>query len=73
MANQIAAHFRHHPSCRAATEVADHIRSFWTPAMIETLMERSQTGSHMDATVIAALRQLCSEDNASVNSRRNAS
>jgi formate dehydrogenase subunit delta len=37
MANQIAANFAHHPADQAASEVAAHIKSFWTPAMREDL------------------------------------
>ena len=42
MANDIAAFFASQPGNRAAG-VADHIRSFWTPAM------RRQMYQHMDS------------------------
>ena len=56
MANQIAANFRHHPDDQAAGEVAAHLRSFWTPWMLERLdAVVAAGGAGLDPLVVAAL------------------
>ncbi|MHB1929096.1 MAG: formate dehydrogenase subunit delta [Acidimicrobiales bacterium] len=59
MANQIAANFAHHPDGQAAGEVANHLRSFWTPWMIDRL-ERfvDAGGGGVDAVVVDAVARL---------------
>ena len=55
MANQIAANFRHHPDDQAAGEVAAHLRSFWTPWMLERLASVIAAGGEgIDPLVVAA-------------------
>ena len=39
MANQIAANVGHLPADEAAHAVATHLRSFWTPAMRQDLID----------------------------------
>ena len=39
MANQIAANVAHLPAPEAADAVATHLRSFWTPAMRQDLID----------------------------------
>ncbi|MGD0084047.1 MAG: formate dehydrogenase subunit delta [Acidimicrobiales bacterium] len=64
MANQIAGNFAHHPVEQAATEVASHLRSFWTPSMLRDLTALAAGGSGsdgsepLDPVVIAAVRLL---------------
>ncbi|MDA8286792.1 MAG: formate dehydrogenase subunit delta [Actinomycetota bacterium] len=55
MANQIAANFRHHPDDQAAAEVANHLRSFWTPWMLERLERLVDSGGEgLDPLVVRA-------------------
>lgn len=42
MANQIAAFFRAYPETEAIAGIRDHIMSFWTPRMRETLLARME-------------------------------
>ncbi len=63
MANQIAGNFAHHPAEQAAAEVADHLRSFWTPLMLRDLSAAaSELGpdgaASLDPIVTAAVRLL---------------
>ena len=44
MANQIAAFFATQPRGDAATAVADHLRSFWTPTMRARFITLKQEG-----------------------------
>ncbi len=56
MANQIAANFRHHPDAQAADEIAAHLRSFWTPWMLERLGAVVAAGGEgLDPLVVAAV------------------
>ena len=45
MANDIAAHFGHLNTDRAAAAVADHIGKFWDPRMKQRLFELIATGA----------------------------
>ncbi len=59
MANQIAANFRHHPDERAAGEVAEHLRSFWTPWMLGRLEGVVDAGGEgLDPLVLQAVARL---------------
>lgn len=61
MANQIAANFRHHPDGQAAGEIAEHLRSFWTPWMLERLDAVVAAGGEgLDPLVVAAAGLLAS-------------
>jgi formate dehydrogenase subunit delta len=61
MANQIAANFRHHPDDQAAGEIADHLRSFWTPWMLGRLLQVVDGGGEgLDPLVVAAAGLLAS-------------
>lgn len=59
MANQIAGNFAHHPPERAAAEVAEHLRSFWTPTMLHELTTATLGGPDghvpLDPVVTAAV------------------
>ena len=46
MANQIAAFFATQPGDEAALRVADHLTSFWTPAMRRDLVAHAEAGAH---------------------------
>ncbi len=60
MANQIARNLRLDDNPVAA--VADHIRAFWNPRMIETLA--SQQAAALDPVAAQALAQLASRADA---------
>jgi len=55
MANQIAGFFRSYPDAEAQAGIRQHLKSFWTPAMRETILAE---GPHegMDPLVTAALQ-----------------
>lgn len=44
MANQIAANRAHHRPAQAAGEVAQHLKSFWTPGMLKELNASAANG-----------------------------
>ena len=59
MANQIAANQRHLPDDQAATVVAKHIASFWTPTMRRELAEAVEAGTvTLNEVALRAARQL---------------
>jgi formate dehydrogenase subunit delta len=66
MANQIAANFAHHPADQAAGEVANHLRTFWAPAMRANLTawwEKSDPNAHeLHPLVVSALGLLRPHD-----------
>lgn len=57
MANQIAAFFRAYPEAEAVAGIRDHIMSFWTPRMRETLLAHAEKdGAGLDPLAEKALR-----------------
>lgn len=57
MANQIAAFFRAYPEAEAVAGIRDHIMSFWTPRMRETLLDYMEKGgTGLDALAARALQ-----------------
>ncbi len=54
MVNQIAANFAYEDPDRAATEIAAHLRSFWTPAMRAEILEHGR----MDPSDLTDLSKL---------------
>jgi len=62
MANDIAAFFASQTGDRAAG-VADHVRSFWTPAMRRQMYRHmDEGGAGLDALALEALRSLRQKD-----------
>ena len=63
MANQIARAFAYQGQQPAIASTADHIRKFWEARMRTAIMAQldSETGSHLDPIVRAALMSLRSE------------
>lgn len=63
MANQIAAFFRTQPADTAVSGVAEHIRSFWSPAMRRNAYSHLDAGSEgLDPIARQALETLRSSD-----------
>jgi len=61
MANQIAAFFKAYPEEEAVSEIAKHLKSFWDPRMLSSLIQsvESKTGvSDLDPLVLASVRKL---------------
>jgi len=59
MANQIAANQTHLPPDQAASQVAEHLRLFWTPGMRQELVAHAATGADdLVPVVLAALEQV---------------
>lgn len=57
MANQIAAFFRAYPEAEAIAGIRDHIMSFWTPRMRETLLAHlEKDGAGLDGLTAKALQ-----------------
>jgi len=56
MANQIAGFFTPYPEAERVAGVAEHIRSFWTPAMRRDILAHAAAGGEgLDPVVAAAL------------------
>jgi formate dehydrogenase subunit delta len=59
MANQIAAFFRAQPAAEAQTAVAEHVRSFWSPAMRRDIYAHLRDGGEgLDPVARAGLETL---------------
>lgn len=59
MANDIASFFQAYPPEEAAAGIHDHIRSFWTPKMRETLRTAAADGTPgMHPLVVHAMTEL---------------
>ena len=62
MLNQISANFAYEDSARAAVDVATHVRSFWTPAMRDEIVEHLHAGgsdlSEISRLALAQLEQM---------------
>jgi formate dehydrogenase subunit delta len=59
LANDIAAQFRHLPADRAAEEIARHVRSFWDPRMVRSLLAHVDAGgADLDPLAATAAEQL---------------
>lgn len=59
MANQIAVYFRSYPEAEAVAGVAEHVKAFWTPAMLAQLYAiADEKAQPLDPLVIAATRLL---------------
>ena len=62
MLNQISANFSYEDRTRAAVDVALHLRSFWTPAMRDEIVEHLHAGatdlSEVSCLALAQLEQM---------------
>ncbi len=60
MSNQIAAFFEPYPHEQAVAGVRDHLKSFWTPRMIEELRADIESGAsaRLDPLVVEAMAAL---------------
>ncbi len=61
MANQIAGFFKSYPEEEAVNEVANHLKSFWDPRMLTSLIdivERGRDRTQLDPVVIASAHRL---------------
>lgn len=65
MANQIATFFRSRPEPEARAAVADHVRSFWNPAMRRDIYAHLNAGgAGLDPLARAGLEDLMARDRA---------
>lgn len=59
MVNQIAANFGHLPEDQAASEIATHLRLYWTPRMRSQLLDyEAGGGNELDPIAHEALTKL---------------
>jgi hypothetical protein len=63
MANQIAANFEYGPDkAKAAANVLDHLRRFWTPQMHTEIIEyRKRGGTELNEIATLAVTKLAEE------------
>ncbi len=55
MLDQIARNFSHHPADQAAGEVAQHLKSFWSPRMLSDLQQGVARGEQIHPVARDAL------------------